>query len=82
MKTYYIEIDDCQNNTQAIIKVKASSENAAKTKALKTLHRDDEIFSIDKETAKEMAEDGYIIIDEDGEEICLEDEDDEEDEDY
>ena len=78
METYYIEIDDCQNNTQAIIRVEAASLEAAKTKALKTLHRDDEIFSIDKETAQSMSEDGYIIIDEDGEEICL-DEDDEDD---
>lgn len=76
MKTYFIQIDDCQNNTQAIVKVKASSENAAKTRALKALHICDSIYVVAKNEAIEIAEDnGMCIIDEEGEEIDLEEED-------
>ena len=46
MKTYYVQIDDCQNNPQAIVKVKASSENAARSKALQALHICDSIYII------------------------------------
>lgn len=69
MKTYYIQIDDCQNNPQAIVKVKAANEEEAQAKALEALHIDDSIYTIDKDDAKRMADDGFIIIDEDGEEV-------------
>lgn len=70
MKTYYVTIEDCQNNPMALVKVKASSEEAAKVKALKALHVDDQLSTLNKEEALEYAEEtGMFIIDEDGFEV-------------
>ena len=71
MKYYYVEITDCQNNVQAIVKVWASSESAAETKALRALHRDDKIYVLNKEEALYETSQGHIIIDEDGDEADI-----------
>jgi len=75
MKTYYIQIDDCQNNTQAVVKVTAGSAQEARVNALLALHQNDSISVVTKANAKELQEDGYLVIDEDGEEVDLEDDD-------
>lgn len=72
---YYIQIEDCQNNIEAVIAVEAENEQEAKYKALRALHSEDNIYIVSKEDAMNTVEDsGIIPIDEDGEEIDLEDE--------
>ena len=71
--TYYIQIEDCQNNIEAIVKVEADSKLEAKYKALRALHIDDNLYIITKEDAATVVEEeGIIPIDEDGGEIDLE----------
>lgn len=72
---YYIQIEDCQDNLQAVIAVEADNEQEAKYKALCVLHSEDNIYTVSKEDAMSTIEEsGIITIDEDGEEIDLEDE--------
>lgn len=78
MKTFYIQIDDCQNNTQAIVKVEATDLKEAQAKALRAIHISDDIFAIDKEEALDMVKEGYTLIDEEGCETDIDDEEDEE----
>jgi len=71
--TYYIQIEDCQNNIEAIVEVNADSKLEAKYKALRALHIDDNLYVITKEDAANVVEEeGIIPIDEDGEEIEIE----------
>lgn len=76
MQTYYIEIEGQCSNVLAVIKVKAENEDEAKLKALKALHATEDIYSISKEEAKNLVDDGEVdyMLDEDGCEIELEDE--------
>lgn len=67
MKTYYMEIDDCQGNVLAVVKVEANDYAEAKKKAILALHRDDVVFDISAKDAK-----GYTVIDEDGCEVEVE----------
>lgn len=71
MKTYFIGIEDCQNNTQAVVKVIAGSAQEARVNALLALHQNDSISVITEDDAKELQEEGYLVIDEDGEEVDL-----------
>ena len=76
MRTYYIEIER-QGWTLAVVKVEAETYEEAELKALKALHDTDDISEIDEEAVKERVKSGDIdyVIDEDGCEIDLEDED-------
>ena len=69
----FVQIEDCQNNVVAIIQVEAKDKAEAKYKALRALHADDNLYIIDEEDARGAAEDGYIIIDENGEEVDFDD---------
>ena len=69
MKTYFIGIEDCQNNTQAVVKVTAGSAQEARVNALLALHQNDAISVISEDDAEELQEQGYLVIDEDGEEV-------------
>ena len=74
--TYYVQIEDCQNNIQGIVKVNADTKLEAKYKALRALNTDDNIYIISKEDAIETVEnEGIYAIDEDGKEIDLEEDD-------
>jgi len=69
-KTYYVSIErQCQ--TECIVKVKAKSEREAENKALKVYLGSYDIYV---DTDKPQADD-TLILDEDGEEISLYDED-------
>lgn len=77
MRTFFIQIDDCQNNTEAIVKVEATNVEEARVKALKALHIAESLYSIDKEEAVALAEElGLPIIGEDGCETDVNDEED------
>lgn len=72
---YYVQIEDCQNNIEAVVAVEAENKQEAKYKALRALHSEDNIYIVSKEDAISAVEDsGVIPIDEDGCEIDLEDE--------
>lgn len=72
---YYVQIEDCQNNIEAVVAVEAENRQEAKYKALRALHSEDNIYITTKEEAIAAVEDsGVIPINEDGEEIDLEDE--------
>ena len=72
---YYVQIEDCQNNIEAVVAVEAENKQEAKYKALRALHSEDNIYIVSKEDAISAVEDsGVIPIDEDGDEIDLEDE--------
>jgi hypothetical protein len=72
---YYVQIEDCQNNIEAVVAVEAENKQEAKYKALRALHSEDNLYIVSKEDAISAVEDsGVIPIDEDGEEIDLEDE--------
>jgi len=73
--TMYVQIDDCQNNTEVIVKVDANNTAEAEAKALKALHAEDRLYVIDAEEAQEFAEDGITVIDEDGDEVDFEEDD-------
>lgn len=73
MKYYYIEIGDCQNNPQVIVKVWASSMSAAEAAALRAIHQDDHLYVRNKEEVVAAMNSGCPIIDEDGEELDKED---------
>lgn len=69
-KKYYIEIEDCQNNPIAVVKVEAENFQEAKYKALRALHSEDNLYGITKEEAiKYTEENGLVMIDEWGEEV-------------
>jgi len=71
MQTYYIEIEGQCSNVLAVIKVKAENEDEAKLKALKALHATEDIYSISKQEAQNLVDDGEVdyMLDEDGCEI-------------
>ncbi len=73
MKTYYVTID-CQGQTEIVIKVQARSEDDAKYKAMLAYLSDRDVDVVSKETAQACEEDGITVIDEDGCEINLEEE--------
>lgn len=74
---YYVQIEDCQNNLQAVVAVEAENEQEAEDKALRALHSEDNIYIVSKEDAMSTIEEsGIIPIDADGEEIDLEDDED------
>jgi len=71
--TYYVQVEDCQNNIKAVVKVDARSEDDARYKALKALHINESLYIVSKEDAVQTIEDeGIYAIDEDGCEIDLE----------
>lgn len=76
MKTYYIEFER-QGWSLAVIKVQAESYEQAKLKAFEALHATDEISEISEEAAEERVASGELnyILDENGDEIDIEDED-------
>ena len=75
MRTYYIELER-QGNILAVVKVEAESFGEAKLKALEAWHANDDIGEISFEQATFALESGEIdyIIDDDGDESDLEDE--------
>ena len=77
MRTYYIQIER-QGWTLAVVKVKAETYEEAEYKALKALHMNDDISEASKESVKASLDSGDIdyVIDENGDEIELEDEED------
>lgn len=79
MKTYFISIEDCQNNPIAVVKVKAKDQTEAKYKALRAIHEEDNIYELDADAVMGYIEDsGLILINERGEEIDIMEEDDDE----
>ncbi len=68
MKTFYVQIEDCQNNPIAVVKVKAKDLTEAKYKALCAIHAEDNIYIVDEDDVIAAQEDGMILIDENGEE--------------
>lgn len=78
MKTYFISIEDCQNNPVAVVKVKAKDLIEAKYKALRAIHEEDNVYELDSDAVIGYIEDsGLTPIDERGEETDLMTEDDE-----
>ena len=75
MKTYYIQISDCQNNTIAVVAVEAENKQEAQNKALRAIHVNDDISTITKSDVEEMLDNGEIeyVIDEDGCEVDIDD---------
>lgn len=75
MKTYYISIER-QGSIMWVVKVNANSREEAEAKALKAVHLNDDITDIDEETVKDMLQNGDIdfVIDEEGDEIDIEEE--------
>lgn len=73
MKTYYIEIEGQGSMVLAVVKVEAENEEEAKLKALKALHATEDIYSITKEEAQNILDNGDIdyMLDEDGSEIDI-----------
>lgn len=73
---YYISIER-QGSIMWVVKVNASSREEAEAKALRTVHLNDDITDIDEETVKDMLQNGDIdfVIDEEGDEIDIEEED-------
>lgn len=79
MKTYFINIEDCQNNPIAVVKIKAKDLTEAKYKALRAIHEEDNIYELDADAVMGYIEDsGLIPINERGEEIDIMEEDDDE----
>lgn len=79
MRTYYIEVER-QGWALAVVKVEAETYEEAELKALKALHATDDLSEIDENSVKERVANGDIdyVIDENGDEIELEDEENEE----
>ena len=72
---FYVQIEDCQGNVEAVVAVEADNKQEAKYKALRALHTEDNIYIVSKKDAVNAVEDsGVVPIDEDGEEIDLEEE--------
>ena len=46
---YYVQIEDCQNNIEAVVAVEAENKQEAKYKALRALHSEDNIYIVSKE---------------------------------
>lgn len=79
-KTYYIEIE-AQGNAELIVKVRAKDLSEAEGKAAKAYLASRDLYPMNLEDARMTAEEeGIIVVDEDGSEIDLDDEEDEEDE--
>lgn len=79
-KTYYIEIE-AQDNVELIVKVSAENLTEAEGKAAKAYLASRDFYPMNLNDARMTAEEeGIIVVDEDGSEIDLEDEEDEEDE--
>lgn len=74
--TYYISIER-QGSIMWIVKVNASSREEAEAKALKAVHLNDDITEEDEDTVKDMLQNGDIdfVIDEEGDEIDIDEED-------
>lgn len=76
-RTYYITVER-QGYTLAVVKVEAESYDEAERKALLALHANDDIEELTKEQARAIvkSEDGLYMIDENGDEVDLDEEDD------
>ena len=76
MKTYYVTVE-AQGDTEIVVVVKAKNEKEAELKAAKAYLGNKDISCVDKEYAQACQEEGVIVIDEDGCETDIEEEDEE-----
>ena len=73
-KNYFVDIEDCQNNVIAIIRVRATSKDEATQKATRAYVENIECLNVStcsKRYVKEQIKEGEVLYDEYGEEVDL-----------